>query len=370
MFVCQRNFAVSVLKGTALTLVLGSVVLCGMNSFAQDADGGGDDKQVVARVIGFDITAGEVKTEIGNYIRENQQQLDPSKLQQGLVLFYKDGLDRCIDKVLLNEQVKKEKIEVPETEIQEQIDGVRNRYQLDTDEKYNDFLKQSDLTKESIVSRIRENLAQKQLFEIHTATIDEATPESIQKFYDDNPQFFKTGESVHASHILLKTAQDEADDSKAQKKTKIEGIKADIESNKITFADAAKQFSECPSAQQGGDLGNFQHGQMVAPFETAAFALEPGKISDVVETQFGYHIIQVQEHTKAGTVPLDEVKDKIKTYLDNMSRERVFLSYLDTLRKDVKIETVVSEEDWKKQNAPATQPQVPNQVKIKPPQGQ
>jgi len=87
--------------------------------------------------------------------------------------------------------------------------------------------------------------------------------------------------SVRASHILVDTKED------ALK------IKNDIESNKITFEDAAAKYSKCPSGQRGGDLGYFGRGQMVKPFETAAFTLPLNKVSEPVQTQFGYHLIKV-----------------------------------------------------------------------------
>ncbi len=101
-------------------------------------------------------------------------------------------------------------------------------------------------------------------------------------------------DQVQASHILLMYAgsmRSSASRSQDEARTQIDQIKTQLDGG-ASFADLAKQHSDCPSSAKGGDLGNFGRGQMVGEFETAAFGLEVGGTSGVVETPFGYHIIQ------------------------------------------------------------------------------
>jgi peptidyl-prolyl cis-trans isomerase C len=101
-------------------------------------------------------------------------------------------------------------------------------------------------------------------------------------------------DQVRASHILLMyegSASSSADRSKEEAAEQIGELRAQIEAG-ASFADVARDNSDCPSGAQGGDLGMFGRGQMVPEFETAAFAMEVGELSDVVETAFGYHLIQ------------------------------------------------------------------------------
>ena len=104
------------------------------------------------------------------------------------------------------------------------------------------------------------------------------------------------------------------------------------------FATVAKAESKCPSAAKGGDLGYFGKGQMVPAFETAAFSLKPGQISEVVETQFGYHVIKVTDRKQAETVKFNDVKDKIEDYLKNQQAQKPMADYVEKLRKQAKIE--------------------------------
>ena len=123
----------------------------------------------------------------------------------------------------------------------------------------------------------------------------DVTENDANNYYSGNPKEFETPEQVKASHILI--ASDTSDtsvdpnDAKAKALAKAEQLLAQLKDG-ADFAELAKANSTCPSASKGGDLGFFSKGDMVAPFEEAAFALEPGQLSDIVETKFGYHIIK------------------------------------------------------------------------------
>ncbi|PLX71726.1 MAG: hypothetical protein C0602_00575 [Denitrovibrio sp.] len=138
----------------------------------------------------------------------------------------------------------------------------------------------------------------------------EATESEIENYFIRNKESFIEPEQVNAAHILLTV--DNWDDEKAATAVyqKAKDIKKQIE-NGADFAEMAKKFSEDGSAETGGDLGFFTKDQMVPEFEKAAFETEVGEISDVVKTQFGFHIIKVKEHKQESKPTLDEVKDEI-----------------------------------------------------------
>ena len=146
----------------------------------------------------------------------------------------------------------------------------------------------------------------------------------LQKFYDANKEKFKTGEQIKASHILVKTEK-EAKDLLAQ-------IKAGG-----NFEELAKKHSADSSAQKGGDLGWFGKGSMVPVFEKAALALKEGQISDVVKSDFGYHIIKLTGKRGAGVRPLDEVKDQIKGAIMPQKQQEIFQKIKEELKKNAKI---------------------------------
>ena len=146
------------------------------------------------------------------------------------------------------------------------------------------------------------------------------TDEDIKKFYEDNKDKMLNPEMVNASHILV--------DSEEKAKELLE----EINSGKITFEEAAKANSTCPSSQNGGNLGQFGKGQMVPEFDTAVFNMEVGEISGPVKTQFGYHLIKLNSKTEATEIPFEEVKDSIAIQLTTEKQQAAFQSKINQLK--------------------------------------
>lgn len=134
----------------------------------------------------------------------------------------------------------------------------------------------------------------------------------VQAYYEKNQSKFTRQEQVRARHLLIRVPKDASEDARAQALAKIKDIRTRIEKG-LDFATAAEQFSQDETtAAQGGELGFFARGAMVKPFEDAAFALTPGLVSDPVLTEFGWHLLKVEERKPAGPEPLAEVHDTIR----------------------------------------------------------
>src|SRR5581483_2563058 len=156
-------------------------------------------------------------------------------------------------------------------------------------------------------------------------TPPEVTDEQARAYYDENPSLYSTTQ-IHASHILVK------DEDTAKQ------LDADLKQHPEKFADVAKEKStDTGSAQKGGDLGTFGQGRMVPDFERVAFALQPGQVSDVVKTQYGYHIILVSERKEGERKPFDQVKEQIKATLRNKRLQDQMQGHFDTLKKDANL---------------------------------
>ncbi|MGC9329748.1 MAG: peptidylprolyl isomerase, partial [Candidatus Hinthialibacter sp.] len=173
------------------------------------------------------------------------------------------------------------------------------------------------------------------------------TDEEIQEYYDKNIQNFTHEEQAKASHILLKVTPGIDEQGEEAVKNRLLEIKKEIEGG-LSFADAAKKYSEGPSAERGGDLGFFGRGRMVPPFEEAAFELPLGQVSDPVKTEFGYHLIRVEERKEQGTDPLESVRDEIadmlkrRKALDSFRAEMANLTSLDQVGYRYEIQST----DW------------------------
>ena len=164
----------------------------------------------------------------------------------------------------------------------------------------------------------------------------EVSDVDLNEYYDLNKNTeFHSEEQIGARHILKKIAGDASDDAKKAARTLIEDIARRLKEGG-NFEEIAKAESDdAGSAVKGGDLGLFARGRMVPAFEAVAFATEPGQTSDIVETDFGYHIIQVYEKKPAGIAPFDEVKDKIRQTL--ASQKAVDRAFDDSAEDSAKL---------------------------------
>lgn len=181
---------------------------------------------------------------------------------------------------------------------------------------------------ESYFSAMREfeeqMLAQQMIQELFDSV--EISDEEAQKYYDITISTYRTKEQVSAKHILVDTEEKALEIRKA------------ILAGEISFEDAAKQNSSCPSKEEGGDLGYFQHGQMVKEFDEAAFAATVGQVTEPVKTNFGYHLILVEDHKEEGTNPFEEVKAQIVQNMTEQRKNEVYLAKVQELRDKYNVE--------------------------------
>ncbi len=139
----------------------------------------------------------------------------------------------------------------------------------------------------------------------------EVTDDEIQDYYEANPEEFKTEKTVQARHILIKVEKDSAPEVAEEKKQKASEI-LEMAKGGRDFAELAKEYSEDEGSKvRGGDVGEFDRKRMVKPFSDAAFSMKAGEISDLVKTQFGWHIIRVEKVNEESELSLDEAKEKI-----------------------------------------------------------
>jgi peptidyl-prolyl cis-trans isomerase C len=171
------------------------------------------------------------------------------------------------------------------------------------------------------------------------------TDAQVKAFYNDTNHTadFEQPETVHVRHILLLTMNPTtraplSDIEKAAKKKQIEDILKQAKAGE-DFAALATQYSEDPgSKDKGGELPPFSHGEMVPQFEAAAFSMKTNTISDVVTTDYGYHIIKLLDKIPAQTVPLADVSDKIKDFLMQQQTQKLAPAYLENLKKNADVE--------------------------------
>jgi len=290
---------------------------------------------VVVTVDGEKITHGEIMQGVQMNLMQMSKRVPPQQLSQMYGQIYQNVTDTLIANMLLTKAAEKSSLAVSDEELAKEIATIEAGAPQGTTLK--DALAENKIDYNEWQADLRKQMLVRKLVDEKTANIAEATPAEIAKFYEDNADSFKVPESVSASHILIAFKPEDTDATKAQKKKDIEKIRADILAGG-DFAAIAGEKSDCPSSKQGGTLGTFSRGQMVPEFETAAFAQEVGKVGDVVETQFGYHLIKVTDKQPAGIRPLAEVKDQLQDYLTGKKKQEALIAYIEELKAKSKVE--------------------------------
>jgi peptidyl-prolyl cis-trans isomerase C len=250
-------------------------------------------------------------------------------------------LERLIQiQLLLAKATDADKADAQQT-TSNRIEAIKSRY--GGDESLNRQLKSVGTTQQELQDKMtREATAQAALEREMKVN---ATDEDIKKFYDDNPAKFEQPEMVRASHILLSTRDPETnkdltDEQKAAKRKLAEDLLKRARAGE-DFAKLAKQYSEDPGSKDKGGEYQFPRGQMVPEFEAAAFSLKTNEVSDIVTTQFGYHIIKLSEKIPAKKVELAKVAPDLKEYLKQQQmqkRQQDVKDYMDKLAKEAGVQ--------------------------------
>ncbi len=247
----------------------------------------------------------------------------------------KQAIDSLINRMLLKEAVGREGIEATGEEIDERMEMIKSKFE--SPEAYSEQLASIGITQKDLRNEMEMSLRMEKLLQKHVGAIEEPTEAEVQSFYKENAEQFIQPEMLRASHILIETEPQESAPERAAKRLEAAKLLGEIH-NGADFARLASQHSACPSKERGGDLGYFERGRMVKPFEEAAFSLWAGEVSDLVETQFGYHIVKVTDRQEESTVPFEAAKDDISAFLKDQKREQAIRAYTDNLRAEATIE--------------------------------
>ena len=268
--------------------------------------------RIVATIDGEPITAHEVRKYAG---------------ERGLGDVREDRvLDALITEKLLEMEIKEQGIAAHDDEIDRYVEEIRNRNGVD-EEKFTKILAEQGMTLAMYRTKVKNEIEKAQLVNREIRQRVNVSPEEIRRWYDGHGDDYATAERVKVRDIFF--ALDDATDDAAvdhvrAKATEVRALAA----GGRDFGSLAKQFSEGPGAEKGGELGTFARGDMDAELEKAAFALEPGKVSEPIRTASGFHVIRVDERIAAGRRPLEEVKDEIRESLYNEALEQRFQNWL------------------------------------------
>jgi peptidyl-prolyl cis-trans isomerase C len=303
-----------------------------------------DPNVTIATVNGDAIKGGQLTPVVDYQLRQAAAQFrgaPPMVIEQFRKQIEQRALDMLISERLLDQKIEAANVTVTDEEVIAFIasQGAKRNPPMTVDQ-YKAAVEAQGGSFEEAKERHRKGLARQKFMEARWAGKVDVNDADAQAYYEATPAEFTNEEKVQASHILIKPAVSEADAdpnlAKVAARAKATKLLQEIKDG-ADFAEVAKANSDCPSRERGGDLGLFGQGQMVKPFGDAAFAMQPGEMSDIVETQFGYHIIKVTDRQEAGVTPFEEAKAQIIEKLVMQKKTEIAHDYLNTLREDAKI---------------------------------
>ncbi|MBK5273814.1 MAG: peptidylprolyl isomerase [Desulfuromonadales bacterium] len=332
-------------------LMVAAVLTCGSLSMAADsetkaaapktgvtppkAEAALSGQEAVARVNGVTITALELKR-AAKVMQSGQRGMTPSVDQQKEM--EKQALQQLVAAELLYQAGQKQEIK----DLDKQVDAklAQGKARFTNDQDFAKAMKELDMDEKALRDYTRRDLMITNFIEKTISSKVTVSEEDVRKFYDQNADKFTRPETVKASHILIGVDAKATVEEKKTARKKAEKLRKELAGG-ADFAALAKANSTDASSQQGGDLGYFAKGQMVPAFEKAAFALKTGEISDVVETQFGYHIIKLTEKKASEHVEFKDAKPRIEEFLKNQKVGAAVNDYLTEARKTAKVEILL-----------------------------
>lgn len=294
-----------------------------------------DAQEIVVEVEGSKLTKDELETQLQEKIALIKDQIPTEGIKDAKAEMRKGLVDEFIARTLLNRETGRRKIGVTEKEISEVMAEIKS--QLPAGVTIDDLLKKNKTDPVKMREEIGLNIRINKMVMQELGEKGKPSDREITEFYQKNRDRFKKPESVRARHILVAKAREDNEKVKADKKMKAEAIRKQLIAG-ADFADLAAKNSDDPNKQNAGDLGFFYRGQMVKPFEDAVFSQKKDEIGSVVETDFGFHIIQVLEHHSEQIVKLEgETKKRIGAFLEQQKKQTAFDGLVNKLRKGANI---------------------------------
>jgi peptidyl-prolyl cis-trans isomerase C len=251
---------------------------------------------------------------------------------------YRQATQQLIVRELLLEEAVARKVKADDGKVEQAYNEARIPYK--DEDAWKVFLANQGLTVEAFKAEIRTQLTVEALLDQEASHApSDVSDQEAQAFYQANPSLFESGERLRASHILRRVPEGATPSQKEAVREEVKRLLARIRKGE-DFAKIAREASQdAGSAGKGGTLGDFSRGQMTPAFEQAAFALKPGETSDVVETPFGFHVIQLHERLPSQRVAFEAGKAGIKQHIVAARRQQYIERLVAFLRAKARIET-------------------------------
>ena len=247
----------------------------------------------------------------------------------------KEVLENLIGRRLAYQESRRLGIQVDSDLVDREMERAAARFSTATD--FTAALNGVDLSRDRLRLQFRQDIAIRLLLEEQVLQHVEVNDRELREFYDNNPNLFKTPALVKASHIFIAAGSDSTREKRQEAVALLRDIQEQLAQG-VAFTELAIDYSQCSSSENGGDLGYFEKEKMIKGFAEAAFALNPGEVSDIVRTGQGYHLIMVEDRKPKMKLTFKDVREKLRQNLKIEKAARDINVYLQTLRDSAEVE--------------------------------
>jgi peptidyl-prolyl cis-trans isomerase C len=246
----------------------------------------------------------------------------------------KQLIENLIDRELLYQQAKQRNIRIRKRWVNLALKELKN--QLGNRAAYQRFLENTGMTESMLHERIQKGLIVRRLLRREVIRQIKVSEAEMQAFYREHPEYFQRKERIRVRHILIAFGDENDKVERGNALLRIQSIQLMLHEN-ADFAFLALEYSDDPSKVRGGDIGYLERQQLIKDFSEAAFALEPGEVSDIVETRFGYHLIKAIDRTPPSRMAYRNARAKIERTLRRNKEKKATEAYLARQRRRASI---------------------------------
>jgi peptidyl-prolyl cis-trans isomerase SurA len=259
-----------------------------------------------------------------------------------------EALNMILEEKLQIQEGKKRGLEVDDSAVEAAVKNIEQKNGLEEGQLAL-MLESEGRSMESYKNKIRDQILVSKVVRFELGSRTNISERKITKYYHNNQKDFWEPSKARVRHILILAEEGLSVDKKKEKYLLVKNILREVKGGR-DFAAAAKEYSEDISSSEGGDVGFVEKGKMVPEFENAVYRMKEGEISDIVETEYGYHIIKVDKVLAGRTLPLKDVKNKIKFILSSKIQNSAYEEWMNELKKSAFIEISLFEKPKKYTN--------------------
>ncbi|HEX5744683.1 MAG TPA: peptidylprolyl isomerase [Archangium sp.] len=294
----------------------------------------------VAAVVNRDVIAlSEVeKRAAPELARLNASVRDPKQRAEERAKVLKASLNTLIGEKLMEGEIRELGLATTDAELEAAVSDVRRQNNITDEAQFERLLSGEGFTVKTYKDFLRNQMSRMKLVNMKVAPKVKVSEEDLKAAYTQYTKMESGDAEVHARHILVQVDAKAAPEKVEAARQKALKLAEEARKPGVDFAELAKAKSEGPSASDGGDLGFFRRGVMVPAFERVAFTLKEGEVSEPVRTQFGWHVLKVEERRAVDVAPFEQVKGELENRLKMQKTEKFVEQYVQELRQKASVE--------------------------------